>query len=105
MINKTDEQMLDEAIERMPITEDQKRIIKDVLKWTVRMGDKYGEKVFSNDGEELDWGQALCREIYGKDWSSYMSENSISVPEQKDLDLALSWESCGIHPEWLDHCE
>lgn len=105
MGNKTDEEMLDEAIKRMPITEDQKRIIKDVLSWTVRMGDKYGEKVFSNDGDELDWGQALCREIYGKDWKNYMSENGITIPEQKDLDRANQWEISELHPEWLDHCE
>jgi hypothetical protein len=76
-----------------------KEVINGILEWVNRMNLAHGNTIKDKDGNEYDWGQALCRECYGEDWSNYMVENNIRYPEQKELDRAIKWEN-GEIPEW-----
>lgn len=63
--------------------------------WFKRMCDRHGDLVADVEtGHVWDWGQALCREMYGpdpRDWPE--------VPTQADVDRARRWEQ-GEWPEW-----
>ena len=66
-----------------------------IADWIMRMGNKYGHVVFGK-GKRLDWGQALCIEMYGDnpmDWPD--------IPEVADITEAAKWE-VGEFPEWLN---
>lgn len=50
-----------------------------------------------NSLNQLDWGQALCREMYGIDWPAHLPEDGDIGPGAEER--ALSW-ACGEWPEW-----
>ena len=41
---------------------------KKVINLLTELSKKYGGIVYDKRGKVWDWGQALCREIYGYDW-------------------------------------
>lgn len=80
-----------------------------VLDWTTRIGRRFGNTVVETQtGKRMDWGQALCREMYGVDWSNspeWMTENNKDDSEAFDMsavDRARSWEA-GNHPDWCEY--
>lgn len=59
---------------------------------------KHGGKVYEKDRHQWwDWGQALCREQYGKDWNNLTPDE----PTDEDRQRAWSWEGGDI-PDWVD---
>ena len=78
-----------------------------IIDWVTRMAWKYGGSVYEKDGKEWDWGQALCRETYGKNWMTdeEFNKNEEIPPEEpapkRFLEDAIKWEK-GIHPDWVD---
>jgi hypothetical protein len=78
-----------------------------IIDWVGEMGYRYGGSVYEKDGTHWDWGQALCRETYGKNWmtSEEFNENEKIPPEdpapERFLSDAKKWET-GIHPDWVD---
>ena len=78
-----------------------------IIDWTVIMARKYGGTVYEHDGKQWDWGQALCRETYGRDWmkNAEFIQNEEIPPEnaapEKFVSDAKKWE-LGINPIWVD---
>jgi hypothetical protein len=78
-----------------------------LINWVNKMALKYGGTVYEKDGKQWDWGQALCRETYGRDWmnSEEFNANEEIPPEEpapeRFVSDAQKWEK-GIHPEWVD---
>ena len=68
-----------------------------VIKWIDRMTEKCGGTVYQKHGKRLDWGQALCRECYGPDWTKIVP----GVPTWSDIQTAGAWEK-GLIPDWVD---
>ena len=63
------------------LSEDEKRRVNWVLYWMGRMAKKYGGIVYDKEtGEIWDWGQALCRECYGKDWNNEIERLNVQTP-------------------------
>ena len=83
------------GVDSLPLGE-QKRV-RWVLDWIGRMATKYGGIVYEKDGGWWDWGQSLCRECYGKDWSKIVPE----TPTWNDIGTANMWEQ-GKIPNWVD---
>ena len=77
-----------------------------LIDWTSRMTKKYGATVKDKCGEKWDWGQAMCRELYGEDWSNsvdFLATNDIppeDPPPQEMVELCKRWESGEYSPEW-----
>ena len=78
-----------------------------IVDWTSRMSQKYGGTVYEkNSSKTWDWGQALCREMYGIDWGNNpkWEEESRRETDQpcnpETLARAKSWEA-GEIPEWV----
>lgn len=86
------------------MTEKEKNVINEIFGWVKRMSEKNGSIVISKDGTKYDWGQALCREQFGKEWQSYMIENNIRIPTEQDLEKAIKWEN-GEIPDWVEITE
>ncbi len=76
---------------------DEQKRVRWVLDWTERMAQKYGGTVYDKSGETWDWGQALCRECYGKDWNNVVPES----PSWDDIAKARKWED-GQIPDWVE---
>ena len=68
-----------------------------VIKWIGRMARKYGATVWDKDGRWWDWGQALCREQYGREWMKTVPDE----PTDDDVLRAFQWEKKNI-PSWVD---
>lgn len=83
------------GIQNLPLDE-QDRIVW-VIEWIKRMGRRYDGIVYEKNGKTWDWGQALCRECYGPDWSNIIGES----PTQDDIERARRWEAGDI-PKWVD---
>ena len=67
-----------------------------ILSWTSRMARAYGGTVYErSNGKAWDWGQAICREQYGPNWSSL----GLDSPTGEDVERALEWE-LGDWPKW-----
>lgn len=71
--------------------------------WTRRMANKFGGSVFDIEtGKAWDWGQAICREVYGPEWANseqfQIADESGIVPEEI-THAALAWENDNW-PEW-----
>ena len=71
------------------------------------MAQKYGGTVYEKDSSKTwDWGQALCRELYGSDWMNNPDYKEENVREDSEpcnpetLAKAKSWEA-GEIPEWV----
>lgn len=71
-----------------------------ILNWIQRMSYKFGGIVYTKNGKKLDWGQALCRERWGKNWNKILTEKNIIHPDNKDIKIAKEWEKSGIFPLW-----
>lgn len=67
-----------------------------ISRWIDRMTERYGSSVHDQSGDVWDWGQALCRECYGLNWSDVIPEN----PTDNDVGIAKEWEQGG-HPTWV----
>ena len=100
-ITEADSGKVEEALEEMDLFGEHKVVIVEIFNWVKRMTDLHGPDVLAEDGEKLDWGQALCREQFGVDWKHYMMENNISMPTKSDLEKAIEWEKGNI-PDWVD---
>jgi len=67
---------------------------------------KYGGVVTDTDGKRWDWGQAICRVLYGPRWSSHpeflrVDDIDISEPApQEAIELIEAWEN-GDWPECI----
>ena len=75
---------------------------EDVIDWVVRMGRKFGGTVWERGGKDWDWGQALCRDVYGPDWSksaAFKADDGLSVPPPALVEAARRWEA-GQWPTW-----
>lgn len=76
-----------------------------VEKWAVAMKKKHGGRVWEG-GEWMDWGQALCRELYGPEWTTsgqlkILNSMSKSEPLPKDIiALCNKWQE-GWKPDWV----
>ena len=75
---------------------------KIVIEWIGRMSRKYGGTVTTNDGEKLDWGQALCRARYGKDWNKITTEEGIEEPDDEAVTIAMKWERKEKIPNFIN---
>jgi hypothetical protein len=81
---------------------------QELVDWTGVMANKYGGIVIEKHTfKQLDWGQALCRDLYGKNWhidpdflevSSYPPEEPAP---QYVLDRAREWKENGGMPDWV----
>ena len=68
-----------------------------VVDWCYRMAVQYGGTVYDKDGKWYDWGQALMREQYGKEWYKL----NLIDPTHDDVERAKEWE-LGKIPSWVD---
>ena len=72
------------------------------------MSSKHGGIVYDNDGNAFDWGQALCRQVYGHDWSNdpnYIRDNNLPIDKPAPiylLEAASNWQKNG-KPEWANY--
>ena len=93
-------EVVENALGSMELLPEQQVVILEVLEWVKRMRTKNGPIVRAKDGEEFDWGQALCREQFGVEWKKYMCIHDIAAPTKNDLDRAIRWEK-GEIPDWI----
>ena len=73
-----------------------------IIAWINRMAEKWGGVVYSTMGageavRRYDWGQALCHEQYGPEWSD--SSDLAASPTTSDVERAEAWEA-GDWPDW-----
>jgi len=73
-----------------------------VINWITRMGGKYGGTVYDTKGGLWDWGQALCRQVWGHEWSKSdawkEADSGDDVPAEI-VEAAKAWEA-GEWPAW-----
>jgi hypothetical protein len=53
--------------------------------------------------KRMDPGQALCRELYGRDWmksEQFATDNAADEPTAEILAAAVSWWVNGVWPQW-----
>jgi hypothetical protein len=78
---------------------------EDLNKWGKRMANRYDGVVWDNELERRwDWGQALCRELYGPDWMNseeFKADNEATYPSEEIMQRAFDWEK-DIWPEWAE---
>ena len=80
-----------------------------VCDWISRMAHKYNGIVYEKEteekvGKQWDWGQALCREIYGPGWNDdpqFKEDGENGAPFMEHVIVAIRWEN-GEWPEWVD---
>lgn len=79
-----------------------------LIGWTSRMGNKYGGTVYDSEtGKTWDWGQAICREMYGPDWmkSEHFHRDEEIPPDEpaprNNVKRCKEWEA-GDWPDWVD---
>jgi len=73
--------------------------VRCVMSFIDTMTDRHGPAVYDAEGGVLDWGQALCRELYGHGWST-----NPSLPEEPPFSvhaLMEKWEG-GDFPQWME---
>jgi len=68
--------------------------VEYIMDWITRMGEKHGHTIYAR-GKRLDWGQALCTQLYGDDPKEWPES-----PGSVDVNEASSWES-GNLPQWV----
>jgi len=79
-----------------------------VIGWIDRMAAKYGGVLHDREtGRQWDWGQALCRQMYGPDWYNQAdwaaADDAPDVPAEA-ISAAKAWESGGW-PAWAEQRE
>lgn len=84
-----------------------------LIDWCSVMAERYGSSTcWEKETEDLcakqwDWGQAMCRLAYGRDWMNHPDFarcNEISPEESAPQELmaaAKEWEG-GKEPDWFD---
>ena len=78
-----------------------------LIDWTVDMARRYGGTVWDRSGKQWDWGQAICREMYGADWMKdaefrTLNDTPDTEPVPDDvLKRARDWQF-GEWPSWVD---
>jgi hypothetical protein len=77
-----------------------------IIGWIGRMANNFGGEVFDRELNRIwDWGQALCRLRWGKDWMNNQefrdleSQAPSPLPDDTDVANAKAWET-GQWPEW-----
>ena len=76
-----------------------------LIDWTGVMARKHGGIVRDKNGKLWDWGQALCREMHGEDWTNDPDFIAFSaIPEEQPvpdevLKRARAWKA-GEWPDW-----
>ncbi len=55
---------------------------KNVVSFIEIMTARYGFTVIETNGNHYDWGQALCRDIYGPDWN-----NNPNIPDEPPIEV------------------
>ncbi len=75
-----------------------------IINWCSRMAQRWGGIVYDDDlpTDRWDWGQALCREMYGEDWmkaADYASDSALENAPTNVIQRAEQWEN-GDWPEW-----
>lgn len=77
----------------------------DLNKGLNRLANKHAGVVYDNEIERSwDWGQALCRGLYGVDWMnhpSFIEADDAHYPPVEAFEILKGWES-GQFPEWLE---
>jgi len=77
-----------------------------LIEWVSRMSRAHGGTVHDINGKSWDWGQALCRDLYGEDWMKEAEFNAICEIDPHDpapdyvVDRAREWEH-GDMPAWV----
>jgi len=103
MEGKTEE-MVREALNKVTMNKEERSVTMEMFKWIDNMNEKFGPEVTSVEGKTFDWGQALCREIFGPNWMSEMASQKILAPRREDLETAYSMELLldeGKPPKWM----
>lgn len=75
--------------------DDLRQRTRAIIGWVDRMTAAHGGIVHGRDGRQWDWGQALCVEQYGLDYTAWPES-----PSGADVHRALRWEA-GEWPEWV----
>ena len=70
-----------------------------VLRWITKMSRKHGGLVIAKNGTRLDWGQALCYDVYGPDWNSIVGNNNDDEVALAMVDAAKQWDK--KRPNWV----
>ena len=80
-----------------------------LIAWIQRMSKRFtpstGAVVDLETGKRWDWGQAICRDVYGPDWATSPAFKEDDMPSQDGpcpnavLDAARRWEA-GEWPAW-----
>ena len=80
-----------------------------LIDWLRRMSKRFtpvtGAVVDLETGKRWDWGQAICRDVYGADWCDSPEFKAADQPGPGDpcpdalLDAARRWEA-GEWPTW-----
>ena len=69
------------------------------------MATKHGGTVVDKSGQQWDWGQALCRQLYGTDWMNdeeFHRSGDLDVAPQYVLDECERWAAADSHPNWVE---
>jgi len=86
---------------RHDLPEEERKRVNITLDWTYRMAMKYGGTVYEKNGKRWDWGQAICREQYGPNWSHLPEGELPETPTNDDIVRMVEWEEGDI-PDWVD---
>jgi hypothetical protein len=77
----------------------------DLNEWGRRMAKTNDGIVYDNVlDRNWDWGQALCRELYGTDWQThpeFLAADEALYPPKEAIERALAWEN-GEWPDWVE---
>ncbi len=63
------------------------------------MTERYGDRVTDKEGGRLDWGQALARTLFGRNWSANAA--LFEEPPSEVYGVMEKWLD-GDFPEWLE---
>ena len=82
------------------LSQEKQNNVRFIMEWVNRMTKQHGVALYDEEGTEYNWGTALCRELYGKDWQDYMYKNDITCPDADAVSKAEIWEN-GDLPDWI----
>ena len=88
----------------MNLSKSELNIITKIIEWSKRMKSKHGTIILDSKNIKHDWGQGLCRTLFGHNWEDYMKNNNILIPTEDHLETALDWEN-GNTPDWISKYE
>ena len=77
----------------------------DLTKGLNRLAYRHDGVVYDNElDRSWDWGQALCRGLYGTDWMNHLDfkeADEAQYPPKEAFDMLREWEQ-GNFPGWLE---